>query len=47
MWIALFLKVRDLKKKMGKAAREKLEREYSLDSHCTKMMEIYSEFIVK
>ena len=34
-----------LRKEMGRAAREKLEREYSLDAHCTKLLEIYQELV--
>ena len=32
---------KDLRKKMGRAAREKLERKYSLDAHCARLMKIY------
>jgi len=35
-----------LRKKMGKAAREKLEKEYSLDSHCNMLMEIYESLLL-
>jgi len=38
---------KELRKKMGRAAREKLERKYSLDVHCTKLMEIYEELLLK
>lgn len=39
-------KNRKLRKQMGEAARKKLEREYSLDVHCTKLMEIYKELLL-
>jgi glycosyltransferase involved in cell wall biosynthesis len=32
---------KELRKKMGRAAREKLERKYSLNDHCAKLMKIY------
>ena len=36
---------KDLRKKMGRAAREKLERKYSLETHCNKLMELYEELL--
>ena len=41
----LFTKDKELKQKMGKAARKKLEREYSLKTHCSKLMKIYEELL--
>jgi len=38
---------KELRKKMGRAARKKVERKYSLDAHCTKLMEIYEELLSK
>ena len=38
---------KELREKMGKAARKKLERKYSLDVHCKKLMEIYEELLSK
>ena len=35
----------ELRKEMGKAARKKVEEEYSLDGHCTKLLEIYQELV--
>jgi glycosyltransferase involved in cell wall biosynthesis len=35
----------DTRKRMGLAARKKLEQEYSLNQHCTKVMQIYEELI--
>jgi len=35
----------ELRKEMGKAARVKLEKEYSLDTHCTKLKEIYNALL--
>lgn len=32
---------------MGRAAREKMERKYSLDVHCKKLIEIYEELLSK
>ena len=34
-----------LRKEMGRAAREKLEREYSLQDHCEGLLDIYSELL--
>ncbi len=34
-----------LRKEMGRAARKKLEEEYSLDTHCTKLVKIYEELL--
>lgn len=45
MNMTLFLKDRELIKEIGKAAREKLEKEYSLDEHCTSLMGIYEELL--
>ena len=33
----------ELRKEMGQAGREKLEREYSLQDHCEGLLDIYSE----
>lgn len=37
----------DLRGKMGKAARAKVEREYSLESHCAHLLEIYEELLAR
>jgi glycosyltransferase involved in cell wall biosynthesis len=37
----------ELKKKMGEAAREKAEREYSLKTHYSKLIDIYTEVMAK
>ena len=42
----LFTKDKELKQKMGRAARKKLEREYSLSAHCAKLMAIYEELLL-
>jgi glycosyltransferase involved in cell wall biosynthesis len=34
-----------LRKAMGKRARIKLEREYSLDAHCRRLIEVYKEVV--
>jgi glycosyltransferase involved in cell wall biosynthesis len=34
-----------LRKEMGQAGREKLEREYSLQDHCAGLLDIYSELL--
>ena len=34
-----------LRKEMGQAGREKLEREYSLQDHCEGLLDIYSELL--
>lgn len=36
---------KELRKKMGKAAREKVERKYSLETHCNMLMELYEELL--
>ena len=36
---------KDLRREMGKAAREKTEEEYSLDAHCKKLIGIYEELL--
>jgi glycosyltransferase involved in cell wall biosynthesis len=36
---------RDLRYRMGKTARGKIEREYSLASHCKGLLDIYSEVL--
>jgi glycosyltransferase involved in cell wall biosynthesis len=36
---------KELRKEMGRAAREKLEREYSLKDHCEGLLHIYSELL--
>lgn len=36
-----------IRHQMGKAAREKVEREYSFDAHCTKLINIYEELLSK
>ena len=36
---------KELRKEMGRAAREKLEREYSLKHHCEGLLDIYSELL--
>ena len=35
----------EMRKKMGVAARKKVEEEYSLGAHCTKLMKIYEELL--
>ena len=42
----LLAKSAELRKRMGKAAREKLEKEYSLDAHCKKLMEVYGRLLL-
>lgn len=37
----------DLRNTMGKAARAKVEREYSLESHCAHLLEIYEELLAR
>ncbi len=34
-----------LREKMGRIAREKIEREYPLDTHCNKLMGVYEELL--
>ena len=41
----LLAKDKDLRQEMGKAAREKLEGEYSLSAHCAQLMAIYEELL--
>jgi len=36
---------RELRKKMGRNAREKVEREFSLKEHCTKLLSIYEQLL--
>ena len=36
---------RHLRREMGKAAREKLEREYSLSGHCAKLIKTYNDLL--
>jgi len=36
---------KELRKEMGRAAREKLEREYSLKNHCEGLLDIYNELL--
>ncbi len=36
---------KNLQIKMGKAAREKLEKEYSLESHCNGLLDMYSQML--
>ena len=43
--IELLAKDKNLRKKMGRAARMKLEREYSLKDHCEGLLDIYSELL--
>lgn len=43
--MTLFAESAELRKEMGKAARKKLVKEYSLDDHCTKVIEIYQELL--
>jgi glycosyltransferase involved in cell wall biosynthesis len=43
--MTLLAEDKKLRKEMGKAARRKLEREYSLEAHCSKLMEIYEELL--
>jgi glycosyltransferase involved in cell wall biosynthesis len=35
----------DLRRRMGAAARKKLEQEFSLDAHCSKLLKIYEEVL--
>ena len=35
----------ELRNEMGKAAREKLEKEYSLERHCKNLIENYVELV--
>jgi glycosyltransferase involved in cell wall biosynthesis len=35
----------EMQKKMGIAARKKVEKEFSLNAHCTKLMKIYEELL--
>ena len=43
--MTLLAEDKELRKEMGKAARKKLEREYSLQAHCSRLMEIYEELL--
>jgi glycosyltransferase involved in cell wall biosynthesis len=43
--MTLLAEDKKLRQEMGKAARKKLEREYSLEAHCSKLMEIYEELL--
>lgn len=43
--IILLANDKGLRREMGKAAREKLEKEYSLERHCNKLMKIYEELL--
>ena len=45
--MTLLAENKKLRREMGKAARKKLEREYSLEAHCSKLMEIYEELLSK
>jgi glycosyltransferase involved in cell wall biosynthesis len=36
---------KELRLRMGRAAREKLERDYSLAAHCERLLDIYSELL--
>ena len=38
-------KEEELRKKMGREARKKLEREYSLQTHCDKLIRIYNKLL--
>jgi len=39
----LLIKDKELKREVGKAARKKLEKEYSLSAHCAQLMVIYKD----
>lgn len=43
--MALLWDDQELRAKMGKASREKLEKEYSMNSHCARLLAIYEEVL--
>jgi glycosyltransferase involved in cell wall biosynthesis len=43
----LLMANKDLRVKMGHAARFKLEREFSLDAHCEKLLDIYNKLLLQ
>lgn len=45
--MSMLSRSRDMRIRMGMAARKKVEQEYSLDAHCTKLIKIYEELLSK
>jgi glycosyltransferase involved in cell wall biosynthesis len=44
--LAVLMSDKELRKRMGKAARDKLEKEFSFDRHLSKLIQIYKDLLI-